>query len=74
MTLDGDLFQHTPKLQEIDFSLNELEHVGHNLLAGLASLTVVDFSANPCISEEAETPEGIQELNLQLPIKCPPLN
>lgn len=72
VTLDGDLFKHTRKLRQIDFSFNKLEHVGHNLLRGLADLKEAFFFGNPCIHKYAYTSQEIQELNLQLPIECPP--
>lgn len=73
VTLDGDLFKYTRKLQMVHFPGNKLEHVGHDLLTGLTDLTDVWIENNPCIDVIANTPEKIQELNLQLPIKCPPL-
>lgn len=71
ISLDGDLLQHSRKLREIEFHGNLLEHVGHDLLTGLTDLTYADFESNPCINIRANTPEAIQELNRQLPIKCP---
>lgn len=73
VTLDGDLFQHTRKLRQIDFVSNSLEHVGHDFLTGLTDLEFVNFSWNPCIDASARTPQQIQELNLLLTIQCPPL-
>lgn len=71
VSLDGNLFQYTRKLQEINFSRNKLEHVGHDLLKGLTATVL--FGSNPCISARAYSIEEIQELNLLLPIRCPPL-
>lgn len=73
VTLDGDLFQHTRKLRELFFESNLFEHVDHDILTGLTDLTFADFSSNPCIDAWADTPEGMQELKLQLTIQCPPL-
>jgi len=73
VTLDGDLFQYTRKLRNICFSNNKLEHVGHGLLTGLPDLWYAQFSYNPCIDAIFDTPPQIEELKLQLPIKCPPL-
>lgn len=73
VALDGDLLQHTRKLQVIFFDNNLLRHVGHDLLRGLVNLTRAQFSLNPCINMDARTPQEIQDLNLQLPISCPPL-
>lgn len=73
VSLEGDLFKHTPNLHEIYFDFNLLEHVGHDLLSGLTELVRVDFRRNPCIDKHATTPQTIQELNDQLPIQCPPI-
>lgn len=72
VTLDGDVFLHTRKLREIYFNFNKLEHVGHGLLNGLTDLTYANFQGNPCFNAHASTQQKIQELNLQLPIQCPP--
>lgn len=69
--LDGNLFQFTRKLREINFSGNFLDQVGYDLLTGLNNLTRVYFQNNPCVDEYANTPEQIEDLNLQLPILCP---
>lgn len=72
VTLDGNLFQHTRKLQTIYLDTNSLMHVGHDLLTGMTDLTFAYFQGNPCIDAEANTKQQIQDLNLQLPIQCPP--
>lgn len=74
VTLDGNLFQHTPKLRHIHFSNNLLAHVGHGLLTTLTDLTAAEFHANPCVDTAAHTPDQIQDLNLHLPIKCSTLD
>lgn len=73
VTLDGDLLQHTRKLHWISFSFNLLQHVGHDFLAGLTDLTYAYFQSNPCIHSEANTTQGVQDLNRLLPELCPPL-
>lgn len=78
VSLDGDLFQHTRKLRAIHFERNLLEHVGHDLMTGLIGpngLLVVNFTSNPCTKGSSfdSDHQKIQEINLQLPIKCPPL-
>lgn len=73
-TLDGNLFQHTRKLRTIYLDTNSLRHIGHDLLADLTDLTYAYFQGNPCIDAAANTPQEIQDLNLQLPIQCPPSN
>jgi len=72
VTLHSNLFEHTPQMQYISFSNNLLQHTGLDLLTNMDNLTVAFFISNPCISTEALTREEVQELNLQLPIKCPP--
>lgn len=72
VSLDGNLFQHTRKLRTIDFGSNQLQHIGHDLLAGLTDLTVAYFYGNPCINLSAYGSPQVEELNLELPIQCPP--
>jgi hypothetical protein len=76
-TVDGNLFENNPNLNYIALDFNQIKNVGYNLLTGLKYLKEVNFRINPCISTLADlladTPEKIQELNIQLPISCPPL-
>jgi hypothetical protein len=72
-SIDSDLFVHNPKIHTIDFYENRLQHVGFNLLGDLKSLRRVDFMNNPCIDRIALSPEEISNLNLLLPIQCPPV-
>jgi hypothetical protein len=72
-SIDSDLFVHNPKIHTIDFYGNRLQHVGFNLLGNLKSLRRVDFLDNPCINRIALSPEEISDLNLLLPIQCPPV-
>lgn len=71
--LDSDLFRNNPKLRLIDFDRNSLQSVGPDLLTNLKDLRSVDFSNNICINQRATTEEDIKNLNIQLPISCPPL-
>lgn len=73
VSIDGDLFKYNLKLRYIDFDLNRLQNVGHNLIGGLRWLQVAEFNNNPCISRSAGTPEELSNLNLLLPVSCPPL-
>lgn len=68
VSLHRSLLTRKPMLQWISFGYNSLQHVGHNFLGELR-----DFSNNPCIDKFVYNPDAIQELNLQLPIICPPL-
>jgi hypothetical protein len=72
VTIDGDLFKYTPKLQWIVFANNLIEHVGENLLTDLKDLVHVHFGNNVCIAFMANTPEALVELKQMLPVKCPP--
>lgn len=74
VTLEGDLRQHTPKLKEFYLERNLLEHVGVDLLTGLTYLTNAYFNGNPCIDMTAYTPQQMEELKIQLSIRCPPLS
>lgn len=74
VSINGDLFAHTPRIQRLQFEENQIEHVGSGLLDDLEKLEYANFEGNPCISTLAQTPEGIVELKLQLSTKCPPLN
>lgn len=71
--LDGDLFKYSPRLRYIRFHTNFFEHLGQDLLTDLNDLEWVDFTKNPCISMSASTTEQFEELNRQMPIKCPQL-
>jgi hypothetical protein len=72
-SIEGDLFQHTKKIQRIDIQVGKLQNVGENILSGLNELTVAWFVAHPCIYYQAATPEQIQELKQKLLVLCPPL-
>lgn len=71
--LDGNLFKYSPKIRYIRFHTNFFEHIGQDLLTDLTDLQWVDFGKNPCIDLSASTTVQFEELNTQLPIKCPPL-
>jgi hypothetical protein len=72
--VDGDLFQHNPRLRWINLYGGWLEHVGENLLSGLSELIQADFRDNECINFLADTPETIQELQQLLLVQCPPFD
>lgn len=69
-SLNGDLFQHTPKMIVISFSDNVIEHVGFDLLTNLSGLTHAYFANNICINQNAETPEEMENLLRHLSIHC----
>lgn len=72
VTLESNLFQQNRNLREIRFARNVLRHVGHNLLSGLPSLMLADFTGNSCTGLFASNTQEVQVINLQLPIECPP--
>lgn len=69
-TLDGNLFQHSPRLAWISFFNNLINSVEGNLLSNLNDLTYVDFKNNSCINTLAETPAAIEALRNQLYTQC----
>ena len=73
ITIDGDLFKHTPWVTDILFNDNIIENVGLDLLTGLTNLTYVDFTSNTCINRSADTPAAIENLRNELISQCPPL-
>lgn len=73
VSLDSDLFQHSPMLDVFHVTSNKIANVGHNVLANLNELREVWFSNNPCISFIAQTPQQIAELKQMLVAQCPSL-
>lgn len=73
-TLDGDLFEHTERLQFIRFFNNSITNVGYEFLDDLDDLQRVNFQSNFCIDFDADTPVRIQQLKLQLLLQCTPLS
>jgi Leucine-rich repeat (LRR) protein len=49
--LPSNLFSENLKISKIDFSRNNLKHVGFNLLTSLDNLIFADFYRNFCISD-----------------------
>lgn len=74
VSIDANLFEHTPKIQRLQFEENQIQHVGQGALDGLEGLVYANFEANPCINTLAKTPDQVKALKLQLTTKCPPLN
>ena len=60
--LDADLFEHNPKIQELNFNQNLLEHIGFDILDPLINLKHADFFNNPCIDFGAANEREIQIL------------
>lgn len=74
VTLDGNLFEHTPNLQRIDFDDNKILHVGVGILNHLNSLQTVWFDRNVCISQHAISMSGSEResFKLALATHCKP--
>lgn len=72
-SIDGNLFQNTPRLQYIRLNSNLIRNVGVNLLSHLNGLYVVDFANNTCIDTRAETRYEMEDLIMELIENCPPL-
>lgn len=68
VSIDGDLFKFTPKMQFIYFQNNLIEYVGENLLTNLNidKIIEINFANNVCLNIDADTPQKIQQLIIQL--------
>lgn len=68
VSIDGDLFKFTPKMQFIHFQNNLIEYVQENLLSNLNFDKIIDvnFANNVCINIDADTPQKIKQLIIQL--------
>lgn len=73
-SLDGDVFQHTKKLQYIALDFNRIEHVGFNILNGLPLLTSFYFHSNLCLNAYATNADVVKIVKLKLAAYCPPYN
>lgn len=71
-TLDGDLFQHSPKLVKIELNFNLIRGVGADLLSNLNELRYASFVENPCINAYAATPHQLEALKAKLVNPCEP--
>jgi hypothetical protein len=70
--IPGNLFEFNPKLKNVNFHQNEIEHVGSNLLNHLENLTTAHFLGNACISQTAyKSRAEVLELIEALDKKCP---
>ena len=74
VSLDGNLFSNTRRLQFIGFAENLIENSGNDLLTGLNQLITVIFLSNTCINRQATTPQQIAEMRSILPALCPPFS
>lgn len=67
--LPSNLFNKNSKLTKIDFSRNNLKHVGFNLLLPLENLYFADFYQNFCINDGSRN-NRISELIKNLRLNC----
>lgn len=70
-TLEGNLFQSTPALRQIDLGNNLIRNVGNGVFNNLTELRAVLLQRNPCIDTIAATPEAIEGLSAWLVSQCP---
>jgi hypothetical protein len=70
-TLDGNLFQFTPRIKLFHVHNNKLEKIGPGILDSLRDLSEADFQANVCISSNAASPEEIVVLKDEILTSCP---
>lgn len=71
LSLCGDLFIYTSKLQWLDLSNNSIDSVGLGILSSLSKLKFANFQDNLCISFEASSDDGMRELKKYL-AECAP--
>lgn len=74
VSLAGDVLKHSLNLQFISFDQNLIKHVEHGLFSNLTKLERASFRLNICVNEVANFAETVQQLNLKLPIYCPPFS
>lgn len=62
ITIPGNFFEPTPKVNFLDFSANEIENLPNEFLNSLTKMSVVDFTYNVCIDKIALDSLGVSEL------------
>lgn len=70
VSLAGDLFKYSPKLKDINFDYNSIEHVGENLISNLTDLEFAYFRYNPCINHWTSSKPAMQDLEVKLIQLC----
>lgn len=68
--IDSKLFVFNKNIEEIDFSGNEIKHVGENFLKSLENLTKLDFSNNVCFNGTANNSVEVKRLKAKLNENC----
>ena len=69
-SLDGDLFEFSPKIKFLGLSSNKLKYVGDNFLSNLKDLQASYFGKNPCIDFRANSSSEIPALVQKLKMQC----
>lgn len=73
-SLDGNLFMYNPRLLNVAFDDNEIEHIGLDLVTKLDHLRELALSRNTCIDESAFWRPDVLKLAPKLSVLCPPLD
>lgn len=70
--ISGNLFEFTPLLSSAGFMFNRIKFMSQNFLSSLKKLSTINFTENECIKDynEANTPEEIEKLVIELQEKC----
>lgn len=69
-SLESNLFMFNPKLKIISLFSNQLVHIHPNMFNGLNDLKRIYMTANPCINDNAENHEKIEQLKSKLKDAC----
>lgn len=69
-SLQTDIFSSTLRLTSINFQDNKINKIGRDLLAPLKHLRKAHFNGNLCISQRADEPDKIKDLQEKLNKEC----
>lgn len=73
LTINGDVFQHSSKLEYIDFDFNQITNVGPGIFQHTPKLTSAWFQSNLCInSYVSDNATTVVSIARELAHKCPP--
>lgn len=73
-SIDADLFSFTPLVRLFAADANQIEHIGHNLIANTNELAYLFFGNNVCINQNAQGRSEVLALAPTLSVLCPPLD
>lgn len=71
-SIDGELFKYNLYLNHVDFSDNQIVHIGNGLVDNLKNLNYINFQRNSCINTYANGRVTVVELAKTLSCQCPP--